>query len=359
MFAEYMYDIFLVLTLMLAGILVIVMLLLQFNRLINEGIHKKKKITQRKIEQFLSALVFEDSPIKAPENLKKIDDFRLEIPFDKTWCKELLIRNLIRLDGNFKGAVKDKVKDIYLHMGLYSYSLSLLESKTWYIKIKGIFQLQKMNCLSADKLLKKYTKSSHKHLRSAALIAYISLAQKEPLQVLDHYEEQISKIEELKIFQVIKSRKIQMPQNIENWLHSPNPSLVVLSLRLMGYYNHVPHLDTLRTLLYVQHIRIRKEAIILVRKLYLVDFEMDLVQIFEKEVDSNRVQIMKALGVIGGDFSIDFFQVILKVNISKEFNMLAMLGIKNVNASKLEEREFNTGELLMVKKHINDPLITW
>jgi len=317
----------------------------------------KKKLVQQKINGFLSDLILEDDLTDELLN-QKLLAFRSKIPYRKDWCKELLIKNIVDLKRNFKGELSSMFITIYLKLDLLAYSEDLIKNQIWYQKTKGIFHFEELGYSEGLPLITPYILNKNKVLKSVALIAYISLKEKDPLNIFNNYSGHIDEVDELKILDTIKKRRLKIPANINEWLHSENTSLVLLTIKMIAYYNHLDSGQALLDLLDNKNEAIRKAIIIACGQLYLIQAELLLIAIFEKESLDNQVEIIKTLAAIGSSASCEFLSNLLESTINRELKIESMRALKELN-SELYHSTFNHNlDLQLVKLHVEDPYLS-
>jgi len=315
-----------------------------------------KKIVQRKINGFLTDLILNDN---LSEELldQKLADFRTKIPYNKAWCKELLIKNIIDLNKNFKGEMSSMFIDIYLKLDLLSYSEDLIKNKVWYEKTKGIFHFEELGYSEGLSLITPFIKHDNKALKSVALIAHISLKEERPLDIFNDYQGHIDQIDELKILDTIKKKKLKIPANIGEWLKSDNPSLVLLTIKMITYFNHLALGGALLELLQSPNEEIRRNIIIASRQLYLVQAEVALLDSFSKESTVNQLESIKTLSAIGSSATEEFLGELVQLTQSREIKIETMKALKEMNSVIFHSTFNHNLDLQLVKLHVEDPYI--
>lgn len=314
----------------------------------------RRKIVQYKINTFLSELIFSDRQTEKDYD-HQISEFKSRVPIHKNWCKDLLIQNIIDLDRNFKGESNSKLLSIYFKLGLQDYTFSLMKSPWWFYKTKGLYYWRELRYGGKLDMVKELIHSPNPKLRSAALITYISLAEDDPLSVLEAYSDSISLVEGLNIMEIIQRKKIKKPKNLGSWLNFEEPSQVVFALKLMVYYNDLSSSEAVVRLLDADNPKVRLEAIKACGKLFFLDAEPKLRAIFIHDVEENQVQIVKTLAEIGGEETIGFLRSLLDSPRSSEV-VLGIMYALSVLDPAFEEFSFGKDEhLIAAKKHVLDP----
>lgn len=318
---------------------------------------ENKKMVQYKVNGFLSDLLFGDN-LSEDYYDSQINAFKSKIPLQKSWCKDLLIQNIIELGKNIKGESKSGLLSVYFKLGLQGYTERLLRSSQWYLKSKAVYYWRELNySKAADKIYPLISHSNHE-LRSSALLAYISLAELDPLHVLEEYTDNISHVEGLNILDVIQRKKIKKPENLGKWLEFEEYSHLIFALKLVAYYNDLDSGPKVVKLLTSLNPKVRLEAIKTIGKLFYFDAEQTLIDSFENEEEENQIEIIHTLKGIGGDQSSEFVHQLLESPRSAELQIAALYTLKTL------DQEFSTLDfgsnlnLLKAIKHVEDPYLT-
>lgn len=318
---------------------------------------ENKKLIQYKVNGFLSDLLFADNQSESYYD-SQINAFRVKIPLHKSWCKDLMIQNIIDLGKNIKGDSKSGLLSVYFKLGLQGYTERLLRSNQWYLKSKAVYYWRELNYSNAaDKIYPLISHSNHE-LRSSALLAYISLAELDPLHVLEEYTDNISHVEGLNILDVIQRKKIKKPENLSKWLEFEEDSHLIFALKLVAYYNDLNSGLQVVNLLTAPNPKVRLEAIKTIGKLFYFDAEQSLIDLFEGEEEENQIEIIHTLKGIGGNHSLEFIHQLLKSPRSAELQIAALFTLKSLDQG-FSKLDFGGNQnLLKAKKHVEDPHLT-
>ncbi|PSL07899.1 HEAT repeat domain-containing protein [Cecembia rubra] len=317
---------------------------------------KIKKLVQYKINGFFSELIFSDGQMESDYD-EKINEFKKKVPLHKDWCKDLLIQNIIDLDKNLKGQSKELLLSVFFKLDLLGYTEKLVNSSTWYYKTKGISYWKELNYSNAAEKIYPLIFHDNHYIRSSALIAYISLSEVNPLNVLEEYGDSITYIESLNLMEVIQRRKIKKPKNLVNWLKFEEESKLIFALKLVAYYNDLDAAGAVVQTLESPNSKVRHEAIRCIGKLYYFDAEQDLISMFFNEPEENQVEIIRALKEIGSQDSVDFLHYILGLNKGSEIKINAMYALKSLDAGFIKNEIQNNKELELVRKHVKNPYL--
>lgn len=265
----------------------------------------------RKSEIFLTEITL-SKPDK--NTLKyKIAKFKSEIPIHRTWCKNMLIDDMIRMKSNLKGKTAKNILVIYKQLDLNHYSASLIRDFRKYKKREGIYHFQALKYKPGISLIKKYLYHPNKIIRSNANIAYLALS-KGDWQAINKLPVKVSIITTIKVMDVLHSEKIPIPPEIDLWIQSDNVTILKLAVMTMVFYNYTNRSSEIIKLLHHEDKNLRIDVIIAIRDLFLCEAEDELLALIETETIEIQLEILRALAAIGSEKTIAY----LKNQIKKE-----------------------------------------
>ena len=328
--------------------------ILVVNRTIYEVSKFRIKSAKSKIDIFLTSLVF--SPFEEQEFAKEIKNFKKQIPFEKNWCKEIILNEIINLKQNLKGETTKHLHFIYEEFDLYKFSLRLLKNPQWYVKSLGIFHFKALEYTKGEKYVMPYLKHKNKILSTNAYIASIALTS-DKLDFLIDYAETLSLTSEIKIMDILHSRRPPMPTNLKDWIHSPNTSIVKLGVKFMVYYNFTIGKDDIVGLLKSDAEQIRHEVIVAARNLYIEDAEEILINQFQWEDKKNKIEILTSLGAIGTEVAEKFLSQLLIETTDIDIKLATVYSLNAINENYFESSFTDNEEVMSMAKHVKDPYI--
>jgi hypothetical protein len=332
----------------------ILIILLITNRLRYESYKSRIKSTKTKIDIFLTSLLFSFSD---EEGIKsEIEQFKKEIPFEKKWCKKIILNEIIYLNQNLKGEITNNIHLIYEQFDLFNYTLKFLSNKKWYVKSLGIYQLQTLEYTKGQSYVRPYLNHKNKILVSNAYFGLISLAS-DNLEFLGDYPNSISLKSEIKIMDILHSKKPPMPTNLKEWINSENPSVVKLGVKFMVFYNYLKETQHILNLLKSEDKTIRHEVIVAVNDLLIIGAEQVLIDQFDKEEKANKIEILKSLSAIGTKETEKFISDLLINSIDKDVKLEAVYTLNKINANYFENAFEGNSEITKMVKHVKDPYI--
>jgi hypothetical protein len=283
----------------------------------------------------------------------EVTKFKSAFPYRKKWFRKLVLSSLIDLSLTLRGNLIYQVRDIYIAFELHKYSVKLLKSWFWYTKCTGVYHFQSFNFVHGLKYIKPLLTSKNKVLRSNAFVAYLYLTT-EPFDLLIDYPFSLSSVNEYKVIDVFYAKKEPMPSNIDKWLERPNVSVVILGLKVMVFYNYTGAEAKILHLINHQHYRIRKEAILAVRELFFTDAEELLQKQFYREDQLLKIEILKALAVIGSQSTLSFIVKNLTLkSISIDVKMELLKCLKAIDPSYYNTNFIIDLEIDKMKLHLD------
>lgn len=335
----------------LALLLVILVIILVYYRLRFVYLTYKKRQYLIKISNALTELTF--SGLEGELLKAEVAKFKSHFPYHKKWFRKLLLSSILDLNLNLKGDLVYQVREIYMAFELHKHSLKLIKHPYWSVKCIGINHFQAMNFVHGQKYIKPYMNSKNTILRSNAYIAHLYLTT-EPLDALIDYPTPLSRVNEYKVIDILYMKNGSIPKNIASWLEAKNDSIVILGLKIMMFYNDTRASEKIMALLDHMTFRIREEAIISIRELFLIDAENKLQNQFDKEEKLLKIEILKSLAVIGSETSVLFITHILKrKNLDKDVKMELLRSLKSIDITYYNTRFILDLEIDSMKAHLN------
>jgi hypothetical protein len=286
----------------------------------------------RKSEIFLTEITLS----KPDKNILKykIAKFKSEIPIHRTWCKNMLIEDMIRMKSNLKGKTAKNILLIYKQLDLNHYSASLIRDFRKYKKREGIYHFQALKYKPGISLLKKYLFHPDKIIRSNANIAYLALS-KGDWQAVNKLPIKASLITTIKVMDVLHSEKIPIPPDIDLWIQSENPTILKLAVMTMVFYNYRNKSAEIITLLHHEDKNLRTDVIIAIRDLYLFEAEAELLTLLKTESLEIQLEILEALSAIGSEKTIDYLNIQIKKEEIKDLKLQMVCCLNNIDPAGL------------------------
>lgn len=267
------------------------------------------KVTKWKavIDNILTNSIIEfNSEEYKEEDVRNIVNNLKKLPLNKYLVRQLVINELMFLHKNFSGKVNTLISTIYVWLELEKHSKRKLRSWRWFIKAEGIEELSELGIESeADRML-SYVNSKNITLRMQAQSGYLQLSKKDPFIFLDYTDQNLLTWHQINLMDVLNRRKdIPLPL-FSKWFTSSNNSVVLFCIRLMVRFHQMESVKELLKLIKHPNEDVRKEMIIAIGELSLVDSERHLTIHFLNETFGCRLEIIKAVGKIASGEELDF-----------------------------------------------------
>ena len=332
---------------MLIFVCLILIAILIINRYRYDLFEPKYQEVKNEVENFLTTMIF--SSFDETLHKTEIEQFIKTIPFEKNWCKKLVLNEIVFLKLNLKGEVTQQFHSIYEQFDLFRYTRKLLRSSRFYLKCLGLYQLEALDYKKGSKYIAPLLKHKNKYIQSRAFLALISLRPNK-LESLIDFSHQITIAEEINIMDILHQKKTKMPDNLHDWIVSDNTSIIRLGIRLMMFYNYTNENESIIKLLQHEDQDVRHEAIMAVNFLYIIEAEPILLEQFENEDTQNKLEIFNTLADIGTTLSEDFIAQLLENKTNDNIKLEAVYCLKKINPTYFENHFLDNQD---VQKMIN------
>ena len=333
---------------LLVGILFASIFLI-FKRLHNQWSYKNKKKYRTFIQHFLIEITIEEfNKQKVKQKLKL---FRNSIPFNSAWCKELIIDEMIRLKKNLKGDKLVIISILYKSLKLHKYSSKLIYDFRAYKKCIGFYHFMMMDYYKGKHLIIPYLQSENDLIRSNANVTYIALTDLSEEHLI-HTPEKISKLNVIKIMDIIYSKKKEYPKSLDFLIASKNALLIKIGLKIRAFYNHRADTDQILQLLYHRSESVQIEVLKTISKLFLVEAEDKLLEIITNQSKKFQINCYKCLSTIGSNNTTNFIiRTIDKIkDVDVQFS--AIYCLEHLNPIQAEQLATINFELEKILKHV-------
>jgi hypothetical protein len=284
-----------------------------------------------------SSLIVFNSEDYQEDDIQRITADLQQLPMKKAIVRQLVINELIFLHKNFSGKVNTLIRDLYVSLKLEKHSKRKLKSWRWHKKAEGIEELSELGVESVANQLLKFVNSKNITLRMQAQSGYLQLSKTNPFVFLDYTNQTILHWHQINLMEVLNRRKdIPLPL-FSKWFNSPNESIVIFCIRLMVRFHQMESVKELLKLIKHPSEQVRKEMIIAIGELILVDSERHLTIHFLNESQACRLEIIKTVGKIASGEELDFLSRLIY---SPDFEI-------RFEAAKALKRHGDLGEALL------------
>lgn len=200
---------------------------------------KVKQSYQEEIDQLLFGVMF-----KEEDSSETGQTFFLTSK--SNLYKKVMIKSLIGLHNNFSGVSSAKLEEFYVQSGLVHYSLRKLKSRNWVYVVEGIRDLAALNFTEAYPMILKIKFDKNDMVQQEKLIARIRLNGLQEIWDFKDSKMIFNDWTQSNILFAIKKYKVPPIDNLHELLQASNHSVVLLAVRLMGYYQNFHHYEVLK-----------------------------------------------------------------------------------------------------------------
>jgi len=327
----------------------LLMSILVVNRYKYDVFKPKFDATKNEIENFLTSMIF--SQFDKTLHQTEIEQFKKVIPIEKSWCKKMLLNEIIFLKLNLKGEVTQKFHFIYEQFDLFRYTQKLLKSRRFYLKCLGLYQLESLEYKKGSDYITPLLNHKNVHIRSRAFLSLISLKPNK-LESLIDFSHQITIAEEINIMDILHHKKTKMPTNLHQWIISENVSIIKLGIKLMMFYNYTNENENIVQLLKHSDRTVRYEAILAINFLYIIEAEAELIAQFDNEDTQNKLEIFNTLSTIGATQSEDFIAQLLENKTNEDIKLDAVYCLNRINSNYFENHFLDNEDVKKMVKHV-------
>lgn len=274
---------------------------------------KKENEMKEKLRELISSFLFDEDTQSSLKSLKKYKS-KLE--------RQSMIDEILLLKTNLSGEVSQKLKELYYQLELDKDSMKKLKHRKWEIKAKGLLELEKMDIREASTKIVPLLNSKNEPVRVEAYFAYIRLSSSDSFSFLNHIRYPLTAWEQLNIYNIIKTNKIDVP-DFSQWFQSSFPSVVLFSLKMAGLFEQSKVALQIVKLLDHEDAQIRYQAIDALGNLYYRDASPKLKAIFSKETTENQKAILVCMQQLQDEMNLVFLKEVFVQNTNFTLRLLA------------------------------------
>jgi hypothetical protein len=287
--------------LFLVGVMIVVLIFVLSLRTRRRRIGRKNQQMRDEYQDSITGFLFTETNTP-PDNLLTPDN-RVK--------KQILIDEIMQLYANLSGEISEKLRQLYLDLGLDNESVRKARSPQWHIRAKGFRELAQMNIQTVTDEIEKCLNSSNEILRMEAQLAMIRLNTTDPFAFLDQLKQPFTAWEQLHVYEIIQRYQIN-PPDFSRWLDSPNESIIVFSIRMIRAFRQESAFVKLGALLEHSCYEIREETYITLGDLGNPEALGLLKDRFRYEGEPGRLEILKAIGKIPDESNVEFLKGVLE-----------------------------------------------
>jgi len=298
----------------------------------------------------ISEFLFHDENSTKDEKTSYVN-LKIEIRelLNNSFNRKVLTDVLMDLRKDLSGITLARLFELYQSLGLHHDSYKKLESWKWQKISKGIFELTQMKVADSYVFITKFINDKRPTIRKQAELSIISLKPEGVDFFLDTTTYRISEWQQLKILEVLKSKKNYRPPSFKHWLTSKNKDVVLFALRLMKHYNQSDGNEALIELLKHKNEKIRLAAIAAIQEFNVIEAIENLKLVFWNSSIDVKIALLNAIAVLGSKDEIEFLnsiatsdsnfnvksKALASINVIAPSSIMPTVGIQDTRAFKV------------------------
>lgn len=310
---------------------------------------KEEKLRQYLAETYQSMIIDFLFTGTSPDQFRQIAS--------NSFRRQALIDQMIDVSVNLKGDAEEKLRGLYLYLGLDNDSVKKAHDFRWHKKIKGFRELAFMNIKDANFTIYKALNSKNDILRMEAQIALVRLSDKDPFGFLFELRKPFSLWEQITLHELIIQHDLPVPA-FRKWLHAANPTVVMFALRMIREFKQKDSEDEVREILDHPSSKVRRLAIQVAGDLDMRS-TLDIMKRMYKSQDyPTCIEILRAMAKMPDTSLLGFLKLVLDKEDDVQLQIEATKAIENngeegvkalVKLMKSEYKNYN-----IIVRHVLD-----
>lgn len=236
--------------------------------------------------------------------------------------RQFIIDEIINGRKSIKGEVGDNFLKLYLALNLDKDSANKLKSKNWNNVVKGIQELAIMEQNHKMTEIFREINSKNEFIRMEAQSALLRLSGFGGLWFLNVLNYPISEWQQVKLLSILATSPVSDIPDLRLLLDSPNQSLVIFTLKLIGLFKQRTMHNEVVKALGNKSEAIRFFAVKCLKEIHNEYTASVLIRRFATETRRNKIAIVKVIGEIGDQGQTDFLLDVLSLG-DDTFRILA------------------------------------
>lgn len=271
--------------------------------------------------------------------------------------RQVLIDQMKDVAINLKGDSWEKLRKLYLELGLDKDSVRRVYSRRWHVKIKGFRELAFMNIKEANDEIMRCLNSHNEILRMEAQIALVRLSDDNPFEFLDHLKRPFSLWEQISLHELLVQHSIPVPL-FSRWIDSPNYTVVMFALRMIREFKQKETEEDLKRALSHPADEVRKLAIQVAGDLKMESTRELMKRMYKNEAYNNSLEILRSLGKMPHVSFLNFLKLVLDKEDDVQLQIEATKAIENIGEEgvkalvKLMKSEYKNYNIII--RHVLD-----
>lgn len=244
----------------ITGLVAVVLLLMSIYILIRMRLNHRKEQRRSEIRQEWNSVLAELLMNEQAEDQEPELPARLWQALKKPFVRRVVTSELVRTQASLRGQMNSVIVQLYNKLQLHEVSVSLLFSRQWHRKAKGIQQLSSMGQYQVAELIVAYTNHPHVAVRSEAQVGMVRLEGPQGLRFLNTLRQPLSEWQQFNLLHELQLHKATDITGPEQWLQSANASVVVFAIRLCRQFQLFDFAPQIQQLLHHTQTAVRVES---------------------------------------------------------------------------------------------------
>lgn len=296
------------------AVLFLIVILLLLAVIISSRIYKtnrknRMRYLKNKYQPVFMKLLFEDEQhLLGNDFLSHFDKKDLK----QSYSREIIKDEIIHLHENFTGETATRLELLFVKLEFHLDSLKMLKNRRWYIRAKGMKELALMNIREAKPSIFGFLNSKNEILRMEARIAMMKLSESEPLEFLSQIVDPLNDWDQSNIHAMLTKMPETSIPDFSRWLTSPNKSVMLFAIRMIGAFRQQNDIIVLTRLLSHPDEKIKIAIVQTLRDLNAPSAESILISMYAHESVLLQHEILQTLSVVGKEDTARLMEKILK-----------------------------------------------
>lgn len=220
--------------------------------------------------------------------------------------RNILTNQLLSAKENMIGTSGENLNILYKQLGLETFALKKIRSKSWHKIANGIKEIGLMNLKKYKQEIEPFLYYQRTLIRIEAQNTMLKFSGFQGLRFLDTVTYPISEWHQLKLLEELAQLPPDDFTGIDSWLKSANDSVVIFGLKLVRNYHLFQFHQQLIQLFLHHEEDIKLHAIIAIKEISDETTANSLIEIYPNETINVKLEILNALKEIALENEIPF-----------------------------------------------------
>jgi HEAT repeat protein len=160
-----------------------------------------------------------------------------------SFSRYVLRKELIRLHHSYSGDISYKLEQLFTILGFDKEVGKKIKSESWNIKANAINDAAQMNLVEYSKRILNSVNHPNSIVRTEARVASVRLNRKNPFFFFNSLRFNMSDWDQIRIHDALMQYNNAEVPLMGKWLNSSNESVVIFSLKIIGYYSQEEEIE--------------------------------------------------------------------------------------------------------------------